>query len=207
MNTLIYNSAFAKKASDEASPRSESNVGGLDRIFRLGLASILMVDIIHGTGGLGLEPYFAIAAIPLVITAILAWDPLYAIFNVRTVTLHGSMPQATHTEQHINAYAGINVGALDRLYRIVLASLLISTPFIWTEAIGIGAVVGTFAGFAVMMTAILGWDPVYQLADISTATLKNTTAPQQSYNTPLNTFELFDEVKKGDDVDILLKAA
>ncbi len=206
MNTVIYNSAFNVKAKENRSSFGNRNVGGIDRIFRLGLASILIMDILHGTGILGLEPYFTIAAIPLVLTAILAWDPVYAMFGVRTVTLRGSMEQSVITSRKLNAYAGINVGAIDRLFRATLASLLIATPFLWTEAVTIGAAVASLSGIVVMMTAIFGWDPIYEAANMHTATVDNTTAPQSSYSEPLDTFELFDEVD-GDDVDILLKAA
>ena len=116
------------------------------------------------------------------------------------------MPLAANPDRLIATFAGINAGAADRLYRVLLASLLIATPFLWTEAIGMGAVVATFTGVAIMMTAIMGWDPLYQLADVRTATLKIVTAPQPSYREPLGTFELYDEVQ-GDDVDILQKAA
>ena len=206
MNTLTYNSAFFTKANDDRRTFSKANVGGLDRVLRIGLASVLIMDVLHGTGPLGLEPYFAIAAIPLIMSAILAWDPIYALFDVRTVTLRGSMPQAANPERLIATFAGINAGAADRLYRVLLASLLIATPFLWTEVIGMGAIVGTYAGVAIMMTAIMGWDPLYHLADVRTATLKIVTAPQPSYREPLDTFELYDKVE-GVDVDILQKAA
>lgn len=206
MDTVIYNSAFSNQARGDRKTFGKSNVGGIDRILRTGLASVLIMDVLHGSGGLGLEPFFAIAAVPLVITAILAWDPLYALFNVRTVTLRGAKSEGARIDQQITTFAGINVGAIDRLYRVLLAGLLIATPFVWVEAIGMGAAAGIYLGIAVMMTAIMGWDPLYQLADIRTATLKIATAPQPSYNEELDTFELFDKVE-GDDVDILMKAA
>jgi len=206
MNTVTYNSAFFTKANDDRTTFSKANVGGLDRVIRTGLASVLLMDVLHGTGPLGLEPYFAIAAIPLIISAIMAWDPLYALFDVRTVTLRGSNSQQASADRLSATFAGINVGAIDRLYRVVLASLLIATPFLWVEAVGMGAAIASIAGIAVMMTAIMGWDPLYHLADVRTATLKIVTAPQPSYREHLDTFELYDEVQ-GDDVDILQKAA
>jgi len=73
----------------------------------------------------------------------------------------------------MNPNGGINVGTLDRAFRALAASLLLATPFLWTEAIGAGAVVGTLAGIIVMMTAIMGWDPMYRAGEDSHHNGKN----------------------------------
>jgi len=206
MSTLAHNTTIFRMSKDDSRIISQPNVGGLDRLFRVGLASVFIIDGLHGTGPLGLESVLMIASIPLVVSAIIAWDPIYALFKIRSATLHEADAHTHNAEAKMNPNGGINVGTMDRIFRVFTASLLLATPFLWTESIGTGAIVGTFAGIIVMMTAIMGWDPVYRLAKIRTTTVKTGTEPQQQYNTQLDTFELFDEVQ-GDTTDIYKKAA
>ena len=206
MTTLTYDTTVSRKSADASSMFSQPNVGGLDRLFRVGLASVLLIDGLHGTGPLGLESVMFLIAIPLIVSAIIARDPFYALLKIRSATLHDADPHALKAETKMNPNGGINVGTLDRVFRVFAAGLLLATPFLWTEAIGAGAVVGTVAGIIVMMTAIMGWDPMYRLAKIRTTTVKTGTAKQQEYNRPVDTFELFDDVQ-GDATDIYKKAA
>jgi len=206
MYTLAHENTVFRKSEDNSGIFSQPNVGGLDRLFRVGLASVFIIDGLHGTGPLGLESVMFLIAIPLIVSAIIARDPFYALLKIRSATLHDPDPHALKAEAKMNPNGGINVGTLDRAFRALAASLLLATPFVWTEAIGAGAVVGTLAGIIVMMTAIMGWDPIYRLAKIRTTTVKTGTAKQQEYNTPVNTFELFDDVQ-GDTTDIFKKAA
>jgi len=194
------------KVTEDGRAISQPNVGSVDRLFRVGIASVLILDGLHGTGPLGLESLLMMASIPLIVSAIIAWDPLYALFKVRSATIREPQPQALKAEAALNPNGGINVGSLDRMIRVLMAGLLLATPFLWTESIGTVAIAGTFTGIVLMITAIMGWDPVYRLAKIRTTTVKTGTAPQQEYSTPLNTFELVDEVQ-GDTADILQKAA
>ena len=206
MSTLIHNSRLFNKATEDSRAFSQPNVGSVDRLFRLGIASLLIMDGLHGTGPLGLESLLMMASIPLIASAIIAWDPLYALFKVRSATIREPEPQALKADAVLNPNGGINVGSLDRIVRIMTAGLLLATPFLWTESIGAVAIAGTFAGVILMMTAIMGWDPVYRLAKVRTTTVRTGTAPQSEYNTPVYTFELVDEVQ-GDTADILQEAA
>lgn len=206
MNTMTYSSFIHGAAEGDSVRLSRNNVGGMDRLFRVGLAGVLIADALHGTGPLGLESVFIIAAIPLVVTAIIAWDPIYALFKIRTATLRQDKPPSGNSAYRMNANGGINIGAIDRVSRVILASVLLATPFLWAETIGLPAFSAMVAGIMLMMTAVMGWDPVYQLAKVRTATLPIETSPPPSKTKPVDSFELFDEVA-GNDADILQQAA
>jgi len=184
---------------------SKSNVGGYDRVLRFALGGVLIADGLHGTGPLGIDAWLFMLSIPVIVSAIIAWDPIYALFKVRTVTLRAyEVPY--WKLMRMNADGGINVGTTDRIARIALAGVLLATPFVWAGPIGAVAFVGTVAGSLVMMTAVTGWDPIYQLAGVRTATLPIETAPDYSTHDDVSELTVFDTVE-GDDLDVYQKAA
>lgn len=184
---------------------SSANVGGADRLLRVMLGGVLLADGVHGTGPLGLDAALIVLSVPLIVTAIMAWDPLYALFKVRTATLRAH-PVSPWRVRALNANGGINVGTVDRLYRMGLAAVLIATPFMATPYVGVAAVAGTLASIVVMMTVVTGWDPFYQALKLRTATLPIETAPAISFTVPADRLVLIDEVE-GAEEDVMQKAA
>ena len=183
-----------------------SNVGGADRLLRIILGGVLIADGLYGAGSMSLLGAVLIfLSVPLIISAIVAWDPIYAMFKVRTATLRVNDTLFARNRKH-NANGGINVGTVDRMTRITLAGVLLATPFILAGSVGYAAVIGTMLGIVVMMTAITGWDPIYQLTKIRTAMLPIETAPLISIHSPTDKLALIDDVE-GDDEDIYQKAA
>ena len=68
------------------------------------------------------------------------------------------------TYQDINLSKVENVGSLDRVNRIIVASTLVAVTVLFT-AIPAGAAVGLVAlSLYVGLTAAIGWDPLYALA-------------------------------------------
>ena len=198
MTTIAINTLGGQRGDLTRRNYSRSNVGGFDRVIRVALGALLLADGLHGTGPLGMDGVLMLVSIPLIISAIIAWDPLYALFQVRTATLPAhQIPQWKLST--LNANGGINVGTADRLLRIVLASGLLATPFLWTGSIGIMAVATTGAGIIVMMTAVMGWDPFYQSAGVRTVTLPIESVPEHGKDDDINHLDLFDKVKGSDD--------
>lgn len=203
MNATTVNSMHLQ--SSKLAAGSKSNVGGYDRLLRFVLGGVLIADGLHGTGPVGIDAWLLMLSIPVIVSAIIAWDPIYALFKVRTATLRaGEVPYWKLTR--MNANGGVNIGTMDRITRIVLASVLLATPFVWAGPIGVVAFAGTVAGIVVMMTAVTGWDPVYQLTGVRTATLPIETAPDYSTRDDVSELTLFDDVR-GDDLDVYQKAA
>ena len=205
MTTIAINTLASQRGDLTLRNYSRSNVGGFDRVIRVVLGALLLADGLHGTGPLGIDGILMLVAIPLIISAIIAWDPVYALFQVRTATLpaHRTPQWKLST---LNANGGINVGTADRLLRIVLASGLLATPFLWVGPVGIMAVATTAVGIIVMMTAVTGWDLFYQLAGVRTATLPIESAPEYGNDDDISHLDLFDKVN-GDDNDVYQIAA
>ena len=183
-----------------------ANVGSFDRLMRTILGSVLIVDGMYsaaptlGLLGAGL----ILLSVPLFTSAIMAWDPIYAMLKIRTATFRTKDTHLAENQKH-NANGGINnVGTVDRVFRMALASLLLATPAILAGPVGYVAVAGTLAGLIVMATVITGWDPIYQLARIRTVTLPITSAIIA--HSPIEELTFIDDVE-GDNEDIFQKAA
>jgi hypothetical protein len=60
-----------------------SNVGMFDRVLRIALGASLIGFTMSGTFT-GVEMVAALVAVPLIITALIAWDPIYALTDINT---------------------------------------------------------------------------------------------------------------------------
>lgn len=204
MTTKILNSSSLHERNTSRRSFSQPNVGGSDRLLRAILGGILLADGMYGTGPLDLDALLIMLSIPLVISAMFAWDPFYALFKVRTVTLH--VHAAPYWKARaLNANGGINVGTVDRISRIIVASVMLATPFLLPGTVGMAIAAANFAGIIVIMTALTGWDPIYSLIKIRTATLPIETAPSITKHSS-DKLAMFDEVVGGHE-DLYQKAA
>lgn len=181
------------------------NVGGTDRLLRAVLGAVLLADGVYGTGPLGLDAFLIMLSIPLILSAMIAWDPFYSLFKVRTATLRASSSPPRNWRQ-LNPNGGINVGTIDRISRAAIATVLMATPFLLPGTIGVTTAIAALAGIVVAMTALTGWDPIYAAAKLRTATLPIETAPQLTTHSSVGRLALIDEVV-GDDADVYQKAA
>ena len=206
MTTKTDSLPFKQEQSSTRESFTSANVGSLDRLLRTVLGSVLIVDGLYSaapTLGL-LGGVLILLSIPLFTSAIMAWDPIYAMLKIRTATFRTKDTHLAENQKH-NANGGINnVGTVDRVFRMALSSLLLATPAILAGPVGYVAVTGVLAGFIVMMTVITGWDPIYQLARIRTVTLPMASAIIA--HSSIEELTLIDDVK-GDNEDIFQKAA
>lgn len=176
-------------------PHTYANVGSFDRLARVGLASVLIGITLTANEPMGANVLMTLVAIPLVISAMMAWDPLYAALGIRTATLH-ARPRGHWTPSPESANAGINVGTADRLGRVGLAAALLSVTLLSSGPIEY-AVFAALLSIPVTMTAVVGWDPLYAVAGIRTATLPIETAQPYALDRPVEVFKLFDEDEQG----------
>ena len=206
MTTKTDSLPFKQEQSSTRESFTSANVGSLDRLLRTVLGSVLIVDGLYSaapTLGL-LGGVLILLSIPLFTSAIMAWDPIYAMLKIRTATFRTKDTHLAENQKH-NANGGINnVGTVDRVFRMALSSLVLATPAILAGPVGYVAVTGVLAGFIVMMTVITGWDPIYQLARIRTVTLPMASAIIA--HSSIEELTLIDDVK-GDNEDIFQKAA
>lgn len=136
------------------------NVGNGDRLIRLvASATLIGVFMIFQTTASKFYSPLALLAIPIAITAMMKWDPIYAWLKWNT-----SKNRAYHP-----VFTATNVGRIDRYIRYGLATALIAgfalftpTPVAWTTVLALIAI-------PIAATAITGWCPFYASTGVSTS--------------------------------------
>lgn len=97
------------------------------------------------------------------------------------------------TYQSITLNHAENVGTLDRVSRLIVSMTLFTVTVLFT-AIPEAAIAGLVAvGFYTGLTAFIGWDPLYALANAyrsqgSVHTAPSTTSAVRPHKEPISTF-------------------
>jgi len=136
------------------------NMGDGDRVIRV-LAGALLIGFTMGVAveTLGWLSVLPLIAIPLIMTAILNWDPLYGLFNIST---------AKKNRITTLGFMASNVGRADMVVRYVAGiTLLIVTLAFAPTPIGAYAAVPLVAA-VLILSGIMGWDPIYSLFKLNT---------------------------------------
>ena len=136
------------------------NMGDGDRVIRV-LIGALLIGYTMGVAvdKLGWLSVLPLLAIPLVMTAILSWDPLYSLVNFNTAK---KIPVTTL------GFMATNVGKTDTIVRYTIGIvLLIATLVFAPSPIGVVAIVPIIAG-ALILTGIIGWDPIFATFKLNT---------------------------------------
>lgn len=174
-------------------PAGMTNVGSLDRLARLALGALLIGIELTAGEPRGANVVMTLVAIPLIITALMAWDPFYALMGKRTATLRATAVDPRSYRQR-DANAGINMGWPDRLGRFGVGAALLSVTLLGTGAVE-WAVYAALASVPIIMTGVMGYDPIYRLVGIRSAML--TQAPARvsaaDLSQPVQVFPFFDE--------------
>ena len=107
---------------------------------------------------LGLWSIPMLAAIPLLATAIIGWDPLYAYLDKSSYVSNGEDIQQSN-------WSSANLGVIDRGIRMgVGLAMLYALLTMTTMTAGM---VLTLLAIPLIMSAIIAWDPVYALLGIN----------------------------------------
>ena len=132
---------------------NEGRIGFLERAIRGGVGLAVIMAALH----LSIEnvvayPYLMLFATLVVLSAIVGWDPIYALAR----RMAGSMKQIESL-----SFSSGNIAMPDRVMRVVLGSAVL----IYSLEVEIGGVeaypfVKLFASL-VVLTGIAGWDPFY----------------------------------------------
>lgn len=140
--------------------RTYQNMGDGDRVIRVLAGAILIAYVMGATvdklGWLSLLP---LAAIPLIMTAILKWDPIYGLFDFNT-----------EKENRINSlgFMASNIGSVDTVIRYVAGSALLVATLVFAPApIGLFALV-PIAAAVLILTGMIAWDPIYAAFKLNT---------------------------------------
>ena len=141
---------------------TRQNLGIGDRMFRYvvgsGLIGLFMAYAANGNRYDELLATLALVSIIIIASAIIRWDPVYAILGINTIA---------KTKEKIRSSVA-NVGMIDSAVRLAIGSSLIGgfllfspTPVGWTAILPLLAI-------PVMATAIMGWCPLYSLSNVNT---------------------------------------
>ena len=136
------------------------NVGDGDRVVRVLIGSLL-IGFVMGVNieTLGWYSVMALVAIPVIMTAVLRWDPLYGLINhstAKTVPMTGLGFMAT------------NIGKTDAIVRYIVGiGLLIGFMALAQVPVGWSILVPLVAAVAIL-TGIIGWDPMYATFKLNT---------------------------------------
>jgi len=65
-----------------------SNIGVVDRVLRLGLGSLMLMNALT-LGSVSAEVALALMSIPVIASAIIAWDPIYAALGLNSLATRG----------------------------------------------------------------------------------------------------------------------
>jgi hypothetical protein len=139
------------------------NIGSGDRVIRyvVGAALIGLFMAYQETGNRYEELIASLALVSIVVisTAIVRWDPIYAMLGIHTV--------ASARKRLRNS--AVNVGMTDSAVRLAVGSAMIGgfmlfspTPVGWTVLLPLLAI-------PVIVTSIIGWCPTYSVAKVNTS--------------------------------------
>ena len=129
------------------------NMGDGDRVIRV-LIGALLIGYTMGVAvdKLGWLSVLPLLAIPVVMTAILSWDPLYSLFNISTAK---NMPVTTL------GFMASNVGKVDTYVRYTIGlTMLVATLAFAPSPIGVVALIP--------LAGVIGWDPIYASFKLNT---------------------------------------
>ena len=100
-----------------------------------------------------------LVAVPVIMSGVIAWDPVYAILGInRYNALEANIQQRSWTSP--------NIGTIDRITRFTVGVLLIAFTLVTSE-IALQSIAALFA-IPLIMTAIIAWDPLYAFAYVNT---------------------------------------
>lgn len=148
--------------SNKQSSFTRQNVGIGDRIFRYvvgsGLIGLFMAYAANGNRYDELLNTLALVSIIIIASAIIRWDPVYAMLGINTIA---------KTREKIRSSVA-NVGMTDSAVRLAIGSSMIGgfmlfspTPVGWSALLPLLAI-------PIVATAILGWCPLYSLSNVNT---------------------------------------
>lgn len=155
MNT----SALSSKGYRSTGQYYDPNLSFTDRQIRyLGGIALIAVPLMLAPETLGMWSVMVLSSIPLIATAILGWDPLYA--------LAGKSTYAEGEEQiQQRSWTCPNIGIMDRVIRFgVGAGLLMSLLSMSTMS---AEMVITLLAIPLIISAITAWDPIYAAMNVN----------------------------------------
>lgn len=146
----------------------DDNLGISDRIVRV-LVSIGLVGsfmAFQTADGGSLWAVLALVAPVIAATALLSWDPLYAVLGINSTG-----------KAYNSQFSDDNVGRIDRVVRYgISATLVVGFMLLAPTPVGASVVLPLLA-LPIFTTALTGWCPIYGLLQISTRDVEEQPQP------------------------------
>lgn len=142
----------------------DSNVGVIDRAIRIVAGAAMVASFMaFQEAGTAVFAALALLAIPVATTALLRWDPLYALLGINST---GRKTSPDFSES--------NIGDTDRYVRYGLSgSLVLGFMVAAPTPVGLSALL-PLAAIVVFATAVTGWCPLYTLTNLSSRPVRGS---------------------------------
>jgi hypothetical protein len=127
-------------------------------------SAIIVTFMLAAPEPVGLWGVSALAAIALVASGIIAWDPVHALFGMNHYN-------AAEGEIQQRSRSCPNIGTVDRIARLGIGVLLLGAAFTSTEVVG--QTIAALLAIPIIMTGIIAWDPLYAMAYTNTFASKS----------------------------------
>lgn len=157
------------------------NIGNSERVMRIVLGVGLIVDVLHGSGPLGLAALIPLVSIYPLMTGFLGFDPLYGAMGYSTVKTNASRKVAAR--KRFARVAASNIGTSERVMRIVLGLGLIADVMVGAGPLGLAMLLPLISIYP-LMTGFLGYDPIYSAIGYSSV----RTVQKRGKHTPRGGF-------------------
>ena len=139
--------------------RLGQNLGITDRQIRTIIGTLMLATpIFTVTGALGLWSISILASIPILVTAIIGWDPLYAAIGKSSYESQSEDIQQRH-------WTNANIGIVERCIRLG-AGIMLLTALMGMPAMSANMAF-TLLAIPLIVSAITAWDPFYAVMGIN----------------------------------------
>lgn len=138
---------------------SSQNVGFMDRQLRAVVGTLMItIPMFTVTEAIGLWSIVILAAIPVLTSAIIGWDPLYALMDKTT-----HIPNEDDIQQR--GWSIANIGIFDRAIRLGVGITMLYA--LLTMSAMTVDMVFTLMAIPLIVSAITAWDPIYAALGIN----------------------------------------
>ena len=152
-------SALSSKGHRSTGYFYDPNLSFTERQLRyIGGIALIAVPLMMASETLGLWSIMVLSSIPVITTAIMGWDPLYALAG-RTTYVEGE------AQIQQRSWTCPNLGIVDRVLRLGVGVGLIM-PLFSMSAMGDGIAI-TLLSIPLIITALIAWDPIYAALNVN----------------------------------------
>lgn len=129
------------------------NLGFADRQIRAVIGTVMLTaPVLTVSGSIGAWGILMLASVPVLVTTIMGWDPLYALMGKSTYEYHSE-------DIHQRHWTHNNIGIVERGIRFALGIMLL-TALMGMPSMN-AAMAFALLSVPLIVTAITAWDPFY----------------------------------------------